>query len=212
MNSAGSAGSAGSTGNQSSANTQVPCTPPVKVSLTGNTFSKKSVSLKMGEMLTIANTGSLQYTLMTKPDAGMHYAVVDPNETEHVKFPRAGIFKLSSHEHPAAILTVKVASTPGTTCGTTSIQTVNFASNSTNAGVKKYAFTTKTVTIKTGQGITLSNQSDRNLTLTSTPTAGLGTTQVDANEQQLLVFSKSGTYKISSAQLPGESFKIVVQK
>lgn len=166
----------------------------------------------MGETLTIANTGSSQYTLMTKPDAGMHYTVVDPNETEHVKFPRAGTFKLSSHEHPAAVLTVNVASTPGTTCGTTSVQTVNFASNSTNSNVKKYAFTTKTVTIKAGQGITLSNQSDRNLTLTSTPAAGLGTKKVDPNEQQLLVFSKSGTYKISSIQLPSESFTVVVQK
>ncbi len=67
------------------------------------------------------------------------------------------------------------------------------------------------MTLKVGQSLTLSNLADFNLTFTSQPDANLGNVQLDRNEHQLLLFSKSGTYTISCKEFPNQHITVIVQ-
>ncbi|QBD79486.1 hypothetical protein EPA93_27305 [Ktedonosporobacter rubrisoli] len=188
------------------------CDAPVTVMIgADNTFKQSSVSLKVGDTLTINNGTQQSFTLTARPDAGLRFTVVDPGETEHIPFQKAGTFTLSSQEHPNATLAVQVASTPGATCGFTPVATVSFDANYTDPK-NQYFFTPKTVTIKEGQSLTLSNLADYNLTFTSKPDADLGDVQLDRNEHQLLLFKKSGTYTISCKEFPTQQITVIVQK
>lgn len=62
----------------------------------------------------------------------------------------------------------------------------------------QYAFTPDHVTIKTGQFIMFSNQSDEIHTLVATPNAALTSTSIDRNEDQPVQFTKAGTYTLES--------------
>ncbi len=196
---------------QAASNTSGKCDAAITTMITNNAFNPTSVSIKKGATLTVQNTGHDSYTLTTTPDAGIRYTVVDAGETEHVAFPNAGTYTLSSQEHPEAKLTVQVADTAGTTCGSTPTQVVSFDANYANTKTDQYFFTLKTATIKEGQSITLSNLSDYDLTFISTPDAGLGNIKIDKNEHQDLTFKDNGTYTISCPQFPNEKFTITVQ-
>ncbi|GHO98588.1 hypothetical protein KSF_086360 [Reticulibacter mediterranei] len=187
------------------------CDAPVSVTLSAdNTFNQSRVSLKMGDTLTIVNSTKGEFTLTTTPDAGIRLTIVDPGETEHVPFQKAGGFTLSSQEHPTAKLAVQVESTAGVTCGFTPVATVSFDANYKDPK-NQYFFTPKSVTIKEGQSITLSNLADYDLTFTAKPDADLGNIQLDRNEHQLLQFHDNGTYTISCKEFPTQQFTVVVQ-
>lgn len=187
------------------------CDAPVSVTInTEDAYQQHSVSLKKGDTLTIVNQSKDSFTLTTQPDAGIRFTTVDPGETEHVPFPNAGTFTLSSQEHPATTLVVQVASTAGVTCGFTPVATVSFDANYTNL-INQYFFIPTSVTIKEGQSITLSNLADYDLTFNSTPDANLGNITLDRNEHQDLLFADNGTYTIACKQFPNEQFTVVVQ-
>ncbi len=188
-----------------------PCDPAITTKIVNSAYTPASVSLRMGDTLTIINTGNDTYTLTTTPDAGIRFTSVDPGETEYVPFPKAGTFTVSSQEHPATQLTVTVSKTAGTTCGMTPVAVVSFDANYTNPSNNRYFFTPTQVTIKEGQSITLSNLSDQDLTFVSNPDADLGSVKIDKNEHQDLLFTDNGTYTISCVQFPDEKFTITVQ-
>jgi plastocyanin len=188
-----------------------PCDPIVTTKIVNNAFTPASASLKMGDTLTIMNTGTDTYTLTTTPDTGIRFTSVDPGETEYVPFPKAGTFILSSQEHPEAKATVTVSKTAGTTCGMTPVATVSFDANYANPSNNRYFFTPTQVTIKVGQSITLSNLSDEDLTFKSNPDANLGDIKITKNEHQELRFTDNGTYTISCVQFPDKKFTITVQ-
>jgi len=54
------------------------------------------------------------------------------------------------------------------------------------------------VTLKTGQFITFSNQSDEVHVLVATPDAGLVSSSIDRNEEQPVQFTKAGIYTLES--------------
>jgi plastocyanin len=186
------------------------CDPPVVVTIASGAFAPTSLTLNMGDTLTVTNKGNDSYTLTATPDAGTRFTSVDPQETEYVTFPKAGTFTLSTQEHPEIKATVTVSSTAGVTCGASSVATVSFDANFTNIE-HPYFITPTKLTIQADESITLSNLSDRSLTFTSTPDAQLGDIQLDRNEHQLLNFRDSGTYVISCKEFPTQSFTVVVQ-
>ncbi len=188
------------------------CDAPITVKIGPNeTYTQSGVSLKQGDTLTIVNTTRQSFTLTTTPDAGIPFTTVDPDETQAVPFPHAGVFSVSSQEHPQAKLAVQVAATAGVTCGFTPVATVSFDASYTSP-TQPYFFVPTSLTLKAGQSITLSNLSDNNLTFISTPNANLGNIALDRNEHQLLLFANPGTYAISCVQFPKEHFTVTVQK
>jgi plastocyanin len=62
----------------------------------------------------------------------------------------------------------------------------------------QYAFTPDQVTIKAGEFITFSNQSDEIHVLVATPDAGMTNSAIDRNEDQPVQFTKAGTYTLES--------------
>lgn len=62
----------------------------------------------------------------------------------------------------------------------------------------QYFFTPDHVTIKAGEFITFSNQSDEIHVLVATPNAALADSAIDRNEDQPLQFTKAGTYTLES--------------
>ncbi|MBX5455504.1 MAG: hypothetical protein IRZ31_01280 [Thermogemmatispora sp.] len=196
----------------STANVSRTCDQPVSVMIQGNgTFDQRSVSLKMGDTLTIVNKTQETFTLTSKPDAGIRFTVVDPRETEYVPFPKAGTFTLSSQEHPSAQLTVQVSMTPGVTCGFEPVATVSFDADYTRAS-DTYFFVPTAVTLKEGQSIILSNLSDYDLTFFAQPDPGMGNVELRRNEHQLIFFKEAGTYTIACKQFPSQHFTVTVQE
>lgn len=195
----------------STTNTAAKCDAPVTVKIAANDiYTPQSVTINKGDTLVFNNPTSQSFTLTTQPDASIPFTVVDPGETQPTPFPQSGTFTVSSKEHPNDSLTVHVSSTPGVTCGYTPVATISFDASYSNTAAS-YFFAPSTVTIKEGQSIILSNLTDQNkMTYTSKPDADLGNIVLDANENQLLLFSDDGTYTITCAQFPQKSFKIVV--
>ncbi|HEX3640855.1 MAG TPA: hypothetical protein VHV10_06160 [Ktedonobacteraceae bacterium] len=188
-----------------------PCDQPIIVKVINNAFTPASVSLKTRETLTITNTSNGSYTLTTSPDAGISSTTVDPHETEYVVFPNAGTFIISSKQHPEVKATVTVSKTAGTTCGMARVGTVSFDANYGNYSNKRYFFTPIQMTVKVGQAIIISNLSDQDITIISTPDAGLGNIQIAKNQHQELRFIDEGTYTLSCVQFPNQKFVVTVQ-
>jgi uncharacterized cupredoxin-like copper-binding protein len=185
-----------------------PCDPVVTVTIGANgAYEQQSVSIKQGDTLTIVNTTQQSFTLTTQPNADIRYTIVDPGETEHVPFPLAGTFLLSSLEHPSDTLTVHVSNSPGVTCGFIPSATVSFTADASN----HYFVTPTSVTINEGQSIILSNLTSlSDLKFASQPDAGLGNPELDANEHQFLLFADDGTYTISCVNFPAIQFTVHV--
>lgn len=174
------------------------CDPDIIVTIAQKIFSTADVALKEGETLTIRNTGDDQYTLTTKPDAGIRYTVVSANETEYVPFLHAGTFVVSSQEDPAMKLKVVVSSKQGTTCGFEPGPTVSFEASYPSETISDYFWSSPKVTIKEGQNLTLSNLSDQDLTFKSAPDASLAANvELDTNEHQVILFPDNGVYIIT---------------
>lgn len=62
----------------------------------------------------------------------------------------------------------------------------------------QYAFSPANVTIKSGEFILFSNQTDEVHVLEATPAAGLDNSAIDRNEDQPVQFTKAGTYTLES--------------
>ena len=186
-----------------------PCDPAVTTTLNNNAYTPASVSLKMGETLTIANTGS-QYTPTLSPQAGETLTIGGPKNTTSLTFNYPGTFTLSSQEHPEAKATISVSQTTGSTCDIAPVTTVYFSTSYTPPK-NGHLFTPTQVTIKKGQSMNLSNLIDHDFTFVSTPDAGLGTIKIDHYEDKNLLFTTAGTYTISCEQFPDKKFTVTVQ-
>ena len=75
---------------------------------------------------------------------------------------------------------------------------VTISEHTTPAKADQYTFTPNQVTIKSGEFITFSNQTDEVHVLTTTPAAALVSTAIDKSEDQPVQFSKAGTYTVES--------------
>jgi len=129
-------------------------------------------------------------------EAGMHQAIVvhAPKGTAVSAYPNNAM--------PTDVAT----SAPNST----SAETVSFDANFQNLQ-NQYFFVPKSVTIKKGQSITLSNLSDIDLSFVSHPDASLGTIKLSKNQHQDLLFKDSGTYTISCEQFQNQQFTVIVQ-
>jgi plastocyanin len=75
---------------------------------------------------------------------------------------------------------------------------VIISEHATPGKADQYAFTPDHVTIKTGEFITFSNQSDEIHVLVATPAAALADSAIDRSEDQPVQFTKTGTYTLES--------------
>jgi plastocyanin/uncharacterized cupredoxin-like copper-binding protein len=185
------------------------CDPVVTIQSDNNAYTPAGVSLKVGDTLTITNTGS-QYTPTFSPMAGTTSLLGGQKNTTSLTFNYPGVFTLSSQERPEAKATISVSQTAGSTCGIAPVTTVYF--NTSYIPPKKGQFFTSTqVTIKKGQSIKLSNLIDQDYTFISTPDADLGTISIVHYDDKNLLFTTAGTYTISCVQLPDKKFTVTVQ-
>ncbi len=74
-----------------------------------------------------------------------------------------------------------------------------------------YAFSSPSITIKAGDSVSFTNQTDEMHTLKCTPDAGIGQVKVDENETMTVTFSKPGTYMLSSKEHPDARMMITVE-
>ncbi len=127
-------------------------------------------------------------------EAGMHQAiVVKPAPGASVSpYPNNGISPYANLEESTA-------------------PTVSFDASYTNPANNQYFFTPTQVTIKSDQIIRFSNLTDQDLTLISTPDAGMGNVEVAQNQYKDLIPPSSGTFIISCVQFPNQKFTLVVQ-
>lgn len=185
------------------------CDPAVTTEIVNNAYTPANIKLKMGEILTILNTGS-QYTPTVSPPTGVMSTIGGPKTTRYLTFNYPGTFTLSSQEHPEAKATISVSLTTGSTCDIASVTTVSFSTSYVNPK-NGYFFTPAQITIKKGQSINLSNLIDGDFTFISTPDAGLGNIKIDHYEDRDLLFTTEGTYTISCVQFPNKKFTVTVQ-
>jgi plastocyanin/uncharacterized cupredoxin-like copper-binding protein len=187
------------------------CDAQVVVTMTNKLFSPASVSLKGGDTLTFRNTSQQEYTLTSKPSAGIRYTVASANETEYVPFMHAGTFLISTQEVPTMTLKVQVSSSQGVTCGFGAGPTVNIEASYPSPGVSNYFLAPQTLTIHEGQSLTLSNLSDQSVTFTSAPDASIAAgVELDPNEHQVILFPNSGTYTITCVQFLTQRLQVKV--
>jgi plastocyanin len=199
------AGCAGSASNSApSGSTSAPtqasstnCDAAQMVNVVNDRFDQASVNLNAGNTLLVTNTTNDTFTLVTKPDDGLRYMVLDPQEMEHVPFTQPGTYVLSSKEHPATALTVHVSETRRYTCGEQPVAEIHFGA--------QHAFAPQVVAVSRGESIQIDNDTDQNLTIDSAPDLGVGMGHqiYHPGEHQTLLFNDSGPYTFRVEQVPG---------
>ena len=178
-------------------------------------FNPKGVTIKSGEYITFTNQTDERHTLVTTPDANLTDSVIDENEAQPVQFNQAGSFTVESQNaaHRGS-MQVTVSSAAGQTCGIKApVGTLTFAEKKTAGQPDQYSFSPNTETIKVGDSLTLTNNSDEIHTFICTPDAGLdgGNVQLDENETQPVQFPQAGAYVCSSKEHPTAKVTITVQ-
>ncbi len=83
-----------------------------------------------------------------------------------------------------------------TACDPMAMVTIN--EHTASGKADQYFFAPDHITIKAGEFITFSNQSDEVHVLVSTPAAALSQSAIDRNEQQPVQFTRAGTYTLES--------------
>ena len=174
------------------------------VNVVNDRYDQASVDLDAGNTLLVTNTTNDTFTLVTKPDDGLRYMVLDPQEMEHVPFTQPGTYVLSSTEHPATALTVHVSPTRRYTCGEQPVAEIHFGA--------RHAFAPQAVNVDKGQSIQIDNDTQQNLTVDSTPDLGVGMGHqiYHPGEQQTLLFNDSGLYTFRVEQVPGQVLRVNV--
>lgn len=76
--------------------------------------------------------------------------------------------------------------------------TVTFTEKKAAGQPDQYFFNPKVATIKTGEYITFTNQTDERHTLITTPDANLADSTIDENESQPVQFTQAGTFTVES--------------
>ena len=180
------------------------CDPAQMVNVVNDRYDQANVSLDAGNTLLVTNTTNDTFTLVTKPDDGLRYMVLDPQEMEHVPFAQPGTYVLSSTEHPATALTVHVSPTRRYTCGEQPVAEIHFGAH--------HAFAPQAVNVDKGQSIQIDNDTQQNLTVDSTPDLGVGMGHqiYHPGEQQTLLFNDSGLHTFRVEQVPGQVLHVNV--
>ena len=96
--------------------------------------------------------------------------------------------------------TANTSSTPVTTASTTcdKMITVTITEKKVAGLQDQYSFTPNVVTLKTGEYITFTNQTDKRHTLITTPDANLAHSVIDGNESQPVQFNQAGIFTVES--------------
>jgi plastocyanin len=164
------------------------CNPAVNVNVVHDAYDQTSVTLDAGNTLLVMNKTNNTFTLVTKPDDGLRYMVLDPQEMEHVPFTKPGSYVLSSKEHPTTALTVNVSTTQRYTCGEQAVAEIHFGEH--------HAFAPQDVKVDKGESIQVDNDTQQTITVDSTPDLGMGMGHqlYHPGEHQTLLFNDSGTY------------------
>ena len=180
------------------------CDPAQMVNVINDRYDQASVNLNAGNTLLVTNTSNNTFTLVTKPDDGLRYMVLDPQEMEHVPFAKPGTYLLSSKEHPATALTVTVSSMRRFTCGEQPVAEIHFGASR--------AFAPRDVSVKKGESIQVDNDTKQQLAIDSTPDLGMGMSHqiYHPGEHQTLLFNDSGTYTFRVEQVPGHTLHVDV--
>jgi plastocyanin len=206
---AGCTGSASNAASSESASAPSPakpasCDPAQMVNVINDRYDQASVNLDAGNTLLVTNTTNDTFTLVTKPDDGLRYMVLDPQEMEHVPFTQPGTYVLSSKEHPATALTVHVSPTRRYTCGEQPVAEIHFGAH--------HAFAPESVTVNKGESIQIDNDTTQNLTVDSSPDLGVGMGHqiYHPGEHQTLLFNDGGPYTFRVEQLPGPTLHVNV--
>jgi plastocyanin len=182
----------------------VNCDPAVNVNVVNNAYDQTNVNLDAGNTLLVMNKTNNTFTLVTKPDDGLRYMVLDPQEMEHVPFTKPGNYVLSSKEHPATALTVNVSTTQRYTCGEQAVAEIHFGPHRT--------FAPQDVTVNKGESIQIDNDTKQTITVDSTPDLGMGMGHqlYHPGEHQTLLFNDSGTYIFRVQGAPGPTLRVNV--
>ncbi|MFZ0874778.1 MAG: hypothetical protein WAN20_09675 [Pseudonocardiaceae bacterium] len=180
------------------------CDPAVNVNVVNDTYDQTSVNLDTGNTLLVMNKTNNTFTLVTKPDDGLRYMVLDPQEMEHVPFTKPGSYVLSSKEHPATALTVNVSTTQRYTCGEQAVAEIHFGPH--------LAFTPQDVNVNKGESIQIDNDTKQTITVDSTPDLGMGMGHqlYHPGEHQTLLFNDSATYTFRVEGAPGRTLRVNV--
>lgn len=184
--------------------TSTSCDPAQMVNVVNDRYDQARVNLNAGNTLLVTNTTNDTFTLVTKPDDGLRYMVLDPHEMEHVPFAKPGTYVLSSKEHPATALTVTVSPMQRFTCGEQPVAEIHFGSS--------HAFAPQVVTVHKGESVQVDNDTKQQLTIDSTPDLGVGMGHqiYHPGEHQTLLFNDSGTYAFRVEQVPGQTLRVDV--
>ena len=111
---------------------------------------------------------------------------------------------LNNSTTPGNSMEAGSSTTPGSTMGTglngacEQSTKVTISEHTASNKEDQYTFTPDHVTLKTGQFITFSNQSDEVHVLVATPDASLVSSSIDRNEEQPVQFTKAGIYTLES--------------
>lgn len=180
------------------------CDPAVNVNVVKDAYDRASVSLDAGNTLLVMNTTNDTFTLVTKPDDGLRYMVLDPQEMEHVPFTKPGSYVLSSKEHPTTALRVNVSTTQRYTCGEQAVSEIHFGAH--------HAFDPRNVNVNKGESIQIDNDTKQMITVDSTPDLGMGMGHqlYHPGEHQTLLFNDSGTYTFRVESVPGQTLRVNV--
>ena len=180
------------------------CDPAQMVNVINDRYDQASVNLNADNTLLVTNTTNDTFTLVTKPDDGLRYMVLDAQEMEHVPFAQPGTYVLSSKEHPATALTVHVSQTRRYTCGEQPVAEIHFGA--------QHAFAPQVVDVNKGESIQIDNDTNQNLTIDSAPDLGVGMGHqiYHPDEHQTLLFNDSGTYAFRVEQVPGPMLTVNV--
>lgn len=183
---------------------QTGCDPAIMVNINHDSYDRTTVNLNEGDTLLVMNHTQDTFTLTTKPDDGLRYMVVDPNEMEHVPFTKPGTIVLGSREHPTTTMIVHVSSTKSYTCGERPVATITFGRNHT--------FSPDTATVDEGQSILVIDAAGTKLHMVSTPDLGpgMGHQLYNAGEQQTLLFPDNGKYVFSPTEFPAAKLSVTV--
>jgi hypothetical protein len=180
------------------------CDPAQMVNVVNDAYDQPSVNLDAGNTLLVTNQTNDTFTLVTKPDDGLRYMVLDPQEMEHVPFTQPGSYVLTSKEHPTAALSVNVSATRRYTCGEQAVAEIHFGA--------AHTFTPQQVNVSKGESIQIDNDTNQKLTVDSTPDLGIGMGHQIYNpgEHQTLLFNDSGTYLFRIEQTSGPTLRVNV--
>jgi plastocyanin len=173
-------------------------------------FAPTTLNVQAGDMVEVMNQSDEDHTLVSNPAGAIAEGnMISKNETQIVRFLKAGSFTITSREHPDVQLAVTVRDAAGALPDLTVVKIKETASS--NGGKDKYWFSSATITVN-NDTLVFQNETDEAHTLMSHPDGGFADGSViSLNETQIIHFTKDGTYTISSMEHPEAVLTVTVK-